>query len=71
MPKTSTFTPSKHPAGRSLLEAHFGALPHTPQEKLFPEKVSLDSSKNFMLFIKMKISEPFGSEIYLPLVTSH
>ena len=32
------FTPSKQPAGRSLLEAHIGALPRTPLKELFEKK---------------------------------
>ena len=46
-PARGDFTPSKQSAGRSLLGAHFGALPRTPQEKLFVKKFLLTLQKLF------------------------
>jgi hypothetical protein len=40
LPQRGVFTPSEQPAGRSLFEAHFGALPRAPQEKLFDKSFS-------------------------------
>ena len=48
LPDEGVLSLSKHPAGRRLFEAHFGASPHAPLKELF-EKSSLRNLKNFSL----------------------
>ena len=48
------FTPSKQPAGCSLLEVHIGALPRTPLKELFEKKFLKDLQKLSRCFEKSK-----------------
>ena len=65
---------SKRSAGHRPFEAQ-GGIPTSAEvgKRNFFQKVSFETSKTFLLllsFVKMKISEPFGSEIDLQLATS-